>query len=95
MLKLPSLVQLARAEEEEGGGSKRRRREAVSTGVQIRFTFTTTVPEGLLLFASGVRSRFRSCQGGYCGANFGLRHPSFSGGKVPENEAWSVPVVYR
>ena len=61
VLKLPSLAQLARAEGE--GKRRRKRREAGSSGMQIRFTFTTTVPRGLLLFASGVCNQLCSWQG--------------------------------
>ena len=50
-------------EDQEQEGRRRRKREAAST-VQMRFTFTTTVPEGLLLFASGVRPVFYFLEGG-------------------------------
>lgn len=57
VLVLPSLVYLG------GGGlsgtSSRRRRsvaDSAATDLQIRFTYTTTFPNGVLLFATGVRT---------------------------------------
>ncbi|KAK7505069.1 hypothetical protein BaRGS_00003639, partial [Batillaria attramentaria] len=54
VLQLSSLAQLA----EEGPGllGTRRRKRDVGSLLQIRFTFTTTVPKGVLLFATGTSS---------------------------------------